>query len=482
MRWYLAPLIVLCGWCNGTTPEFEVDLAAYGPPAHKLITGDNLCLTVENGVQAASTKLLLERCDRRHVPQQIYQSVDCPDCAEGAPVMFQINSRCVEVKKTRTFPNPQYVVIINECTQSPDQLFLWIEDQDNNQRLKNVKTKDCLQGNAEDGTITLADCDSPNPGLVWSKQYLTAVPCDDTTWENFISGDQSLGDLMRDLNMDVEAYLRPVKSKGIPSLSTTDKAILEYCDIDIQEYFDNVENWNRNMFVKLGQYPAIYGHQVGVVAEETVYMFIQSRSSYRLWKSVKPMAEDFVDQFSFYLVAMYPQFTWLIGIGREVIKDTLNRTVDPSPEKKFSWRDEVQKLFDHSLDLIWEMHVRIINNVDHQEYERYAETYVDKTLQEIFGEEKKVRNDIIVMISKRITSSPDMRNECCVLEFPTRWGRGVDYYNETSNDFYRVMLPGKSREKLEKITNITEIAIGENSWSLERVKVSTGWSTCSLRL
>ncbi|KAJ1971752.1 hypothetical protein H4R35_005077, partial [Dimargaris xerosporica] len=206
----------------------------------------------------------------------------------------------------------------------------------------------------------------------------------------------------------------------------------------------------------------------------------------QVWKSLKPLADNFLTQFAGFLTIQYPQYGWLINIGRKVISEGMERIDNGNPPELYDWGTRVQEIFNDSVRLIWAMHVELIANEEHAKYDEYAQVYQDKTLQEIFGSEEKIRAQITVMLSKLITQTPAMAPHCCVTRYLYDLGRS-DYKSPHSKEYYRLILPGQSRDlllspPLNEFAKLEDMVLGQDGWKLRQVSTFSSYGTCGMPL
>ncbi|KAJ1988929.1 hypothetical protein H4R33_002246 [Dimargaris cristalligena] len=452
----------------------------------KLVNGQNRCLSVNEGDIYNGAFLVARSCDAHHPLDQIYRSIPLPPRKFGGPYeVVQVDSFCI------TSPtDPSEPLTIGTCKYTNDQLFESVPLGANPAQsaifqFKNRQSGQCIAVNVDEDVV-MGACDNPQLDMAWSRQPLGGASCDASVWRKFKSETWSVGDLMRRIGLDVDQYLATISKQGVPSLTMADENLLRYCDMEIRQYFHDFDRYNANMFIKLMNYPGTYSARVRFATQQAVYMFIQSKMANRVWTALSPLAGDFVDQFTFFLSIQYPQFKWLLAVGQVVVKKAIKEIDNGSPPELKEWGDQVQGIFNESVQYIWDVHVQVINGTDHTKYEEYARVYQDQDLQSIFGSEEDVQSQITVMLAKEITRVPEMDGDCCVISY--NWGvGGGDYYDPVTKAYYYVVLPGKSHQllfshPLKKFVSAEDIALSRNGWAMKHYSMTTGWGRCTMPL
>ncbi|KAJ1978955.1 hypothetical protein H4R35_001700 [Dimargaris xerosporica] len=453
---------------------------------NKLINGQGLCFSISGGDVYAGAELKAEKCDARHPEWQVFKSIPYPHEYNGEYSVIQSDSHCIQSPTRRQLRRGINVVTIRECNFESPQLYEWLpldEDQKGFQ-LKNRETGMCIGAN-DNGQALMKECANALDQR-WELSPIGGSFCDDQVWAEFQQGLWSVGQLMDRVGVNSAQYYNTIRNQGVPSLTMADENLLLNCDINIQSYFKDFARHNHNMYSKLLAYPGTYNTQVIIATQNSVYMFLDSKLANQVWKSLKPLADNFLTQFAGFLTIQYPQYGWLINIGRKVISEGMERIDNGNPPELYDWGTRVQEIFNDSVRLIWAMHVELIANEEHARYDEYAQIYQDKTLQEIFGSEEKIRAQITVMLSKLITQTPAMAPHCCVTRYLYDLGRS-DYKSPHSKEYYRLILPGQSRDlllspPLNEFAKLEDMVLGQDGWKLRQVSTFSSYGTCGMPL
>ncbi|KAJ1922415.1 hypothetical protein IWQ60_006536 [Tieghemiomyces parasiticus] len=505
-----------------TTLPVTHSTAMFLQQPNKLIDGTGRCLTVSDGDIYSGAELVVQPCDSRHPAWQIFRSVPYARKYEGAYAVIQVGGKCVQamapgnarlmgsttemigsgdedkagrgsitmtkpppssahptadpqVKRVGGAPSPLPTVILADCTFEDDQLFKWSVHLPRRFQLQNKANGQCISSESHAEAVMMP-CNRDEAVQMWSLTPIGGSFCDRSVWQEFKSSDWSVRQLMDRVGLDWDQYTHTVSKQGIPSLTMADRNLLLNCDLDIRTFFYDLDRHNTNMFSKLLTYPGIYNTQVILATENTVDMFLAAGLRNKVWSGLSPLADTFVDQFAVMLSAKYPQYTWMIQVGRDVVKQAINKTDNGSPPDLNAWGSRVQAIFDESVS-----HIQ-----PHTEYESYANLYQTKTIQEIFGSEEDVRSQITVLLTKEISKAPAMAPFCCVTQHALQFGSS-DYTDPETGLHYRVIMPGNARSKLQavplgKYVNWLDVITGRNGWGLHRVQTISNWGTCTLNI
>ncbi|KAJ1986734.1 hypothetical protein H4R33_003184 [Dimargaris cristalligena] len=478
LLWAIAPLTAVVA-----TLTTGASTALFLQQPNKLIDGQGNCISVSDGDIYSGAELKVQACDRRHPLWQIFRSIPYARKYNAEYSVIQVDGKCVQTEVSGVEGSTDLGLITTECTFNDNQLFKWIVNSRGRYQLQGRESGLCIGSDWEQNTL-MKTCGANAPDQVWSLNPIGGAFCDDGVWNEFKKGGWSVGDLMRRVGLDDTQYYNTIANQGIPSLTMADINLLVNCDIDIQNYFFDLERNNHNMFAKLLTYPGTYNTQVILATENTIYMFLESKLSNQVWKSLEPLAENFIDQFALFLSTKYPQYRWMVNIGKEVIKKGINNTDNGTPPELSSWGSRVQAIFNESVDSIWNMHIQVLNSTDHQKYESYATLYQTKTIQEIFGSEEDIRSQITVMLSKQISKAPAMASYCCVTRHSLKLG-GTDYQDPETGLYYRAVFPGRTHQQmfskpLSKFVDIVDLVHSRNGWGLRQVQTFSNWGTCTL--
>ncbi|KAJ1916898.1 hypothetical protein IWQ60_007946 [Tieghemiomyces parasiticus] len=445
-----------------TTLPVTHSTAMFLQQPNKLIDGTGRCLTVSDGDIYSGAELVVQSCDPRHPAWQIFRSVPYARKYEGAYAVIQVGGKCVQA-------------MAPDCTFEDDQLFKWSVHLPRRFQLQNKANGQCISSESHAEAVMMP-CNRDEAVQMWSLTPIGGSFCDRSVWQEFKSSDWSVRQLMDRVGLDWDQYTHTVSKQGIPSLTMADRNLLLNCDLDIRNFFYDLDRHNTNMFSKLLTYPGIYNTQVILATENTVDMFLATGLRNKVWSGLSPLADTFVDQFAVMLSAKYPQYTWMIQVGRDVVKQAINKTDNGSPPDLNAWGSRVQAIFDESVS----------HTQPHTEYESYANLYQTKTIQEIFGSEEDVRSQITVLLTKEISKAPAMAPFCCVTQHAFQFGAS-DYTDPETGLHYRVIMPGNARSKLQaaplgKYVNWLDVITGRNGWGLHRVQTISNWGTCTLNI